>query len=479
MDYSRILHQNYIQIAYDRLSADPAPDSDLIKFLIKGHEEEAKRMYDLHERYKASAQGVPIMKRRFDDGSKINNKINNDFFSDIVDTKVGYFAGRPISYMHRDKLQEVEDEIALFSRRNNLPDLDSETVKTMAICGMAVRLLYFDLDGNEKAINIYPWEAILIHEDGIEAPIAAMRYYDVERIRDGKWQKIKRVEWYDDTNVTYWIEQSKDGQYLLDGDAGVNPQEHNFDFIPVIGFSNNEELQGDCEKVLALIDGYDRTLSDVNSEIEQFRLAYFATYGVEIDEETLQKAMRTGAFSFPDTDSKMEFVTKSMDGSMVESHLDRLEDNIMRFAKSINLADEQFSGTSSGVALRYKMFGLESKCITAERKMTTALRRMFEVLGSAWNKKDITFDALDIDFQFTRNFPLNLLDEAQTSQTLKGLVSDQTRLSLLTFVEDVDAEMERIEEEYEPLMLEQDEVVEDDEEVETSGQAGGNIPAER
>ncbi len=460
---------DYVQIAYDRLIREPVPDSDLIKFLIEGHGGEAERMSKLHERYRASVDGVPIMRRRFEDESKINNKINNDFFSDIVDTKVGYFAGRPISYMHSDNLQEVENEITIFSRRNNLPDLDSETVKTMAICGMAARLLYVDREGDERAINLPPWEVVLIHEDGIESPIAAMRYYDVERKRDGSWKKVKRVEWYDDESVTYWIEQSKDGTFLLDADEGQNPLQHNFDYVPVIGFSNNEELQGDCEKVLALIDGYDRTLSDLNSEVEQFRLAYMAIYGVQVDEEILQQARKTGAFSFPDIESKMEFITKGMDGSLVESHLDRLEDNIMRFAKSINLADEQFSGTSSGVALRYKMFGLESKCITAERKMTTALRRMFEVLGSAWNKRDIKFEHLDIDFQFTRNFPLNLLDEAQTSQTLKGLVSDQTRLSLLTFIEDVDAEMERIEGEYEPLMIEPDEVVEDDEEEVDAG----------
>ena len=458
---------DYIQVAYDRLMRDPIPDSDFIKFLIKGHEDESDRMSDLYQRYRASEDGVPILTRTFDDESKINNKLNNDYFSDIVDTKVGYFAGRPISYMFPEEDQKIVDELNLFSRRNNLPDVDSETVKMMAICGMAARLLYIDKDGNERVTNIPPWEAILIHEEGIENPLAAMRYYDVRReVQTGVWQEVKRVEWYDDLMITYWVEQGKGGDYVLDSLEPLNPQPHMFNSVPLIGFSNNEELQGDCEKVLELIDGYDRTISDVNSEIEQFRLAYMATYGVEVDEEVMLKAKRVGVFGFPDKDCKMEFITKNMDGTIVEAHLDRLEDNIMRFAKSVNLADEQFSGTASGVSLRYKMFGLESKCITAERKMTTALRKMFQVLSGAWAKKNIIFDYLMIDFQFTRNFPLNLLDEAQTSQTLKGLVSDRTRLSLLTFVENVDEELERMDEEYEPPMIPElpEEVVPDDEE---------------
>ena len=451
---------DYTQKALDRILNGEQVNSDMLKELIDGHNEERKRMIKLHERYKATRKGVPVLTREFEDFSKINNKLNNDFFSDIIDTKVGYFAGRPISLMTEDLDEGLHMEVDMFSRRNNLPDIDSETVKTMAICGQAYRLLYIDMQGNERVINIPPWEVIVLHEDGIELPLYAMRYYEVERYIGNSRQEVTRVEWYDDDTVTFWIENGKGGFFILDDMEEPTP--HNFDYAPVIGFSNNEELQGDCEKVLALIDGYDRTLSDANSEIEQFRLAYLATYGVELDEETLEKAKRTGAFGFPDNESKMEWVVKNMDVAFVDSHLDRLEDNIMRFAKSINLADEQFSGTSSGVALRYKMFALESKCITAERKMTAALRRMFQVLSTAWAKRNRVFDYLMLDFQFTRNFPLNLLDEAQTTQTFKGLISDRTRLSLLSFVEDVQAEIDRMEEEYEPPLIQLAEDEEDE-----------------
>lgn len=448
---------DYMQQVLDRLTSGEALNSEMIKKLIDGHADERKRMIKLHERYKATKKGVPILTREFEDFAKINNKLNNDFFSDVIDTKVGYFAGRPISLITEDFDDNLKAEVDIFSRRNNLPDLDSETVKMMAICGSAYRLLYMDTMGNERVVNIPPWEVIVLHEDGIDVPIYAMRYYEVERFVGNAWQEVTMVEWYDDTDITFWVERAKGQSYILE-----DTTPHNFDFNPVIGFSNNEELQGDCEKVLALIDGYDRTLSDANSEIEQFRLAYLATYGVELDEDTLNKAKRTGAFGFPDSESKMEWIVKNMDVDFVNSHLDRLEDNIMRFAKSINLADEQFSGTSSGVALRYKMFALESKCITVERKMTAALRRMFQVLASAWAKRNLNFDYLLLDFQFTRNFPLNLLDEAQTSATFKGLISDRTRLSLLSFIEDVNAEMERMEEEYEPPLIQMAEDEEDE-----------------
>ena len=63
-------------------------------------------------------------------------------------------------------------------------------------------------------------------------------------------------------------------------------------------------------------------------------------------------------------------------------------------------------------------------------------------LCTAWKKKGIAIDYLNIIYQFKRNFPLNLLDEAQTSATLKGQVSEQTRLGLLSFVDDTQYELD-------------------------------------
>ncbi|WP_253734824.1 phage portal protein [Lysinibacillus fusiformis] len=72
---------------------------------------------------------------------------------------------------------------------------------------------------------------------------------------------------------------------------------------------------------------------------------------------------------------------------MIEKHLNRLEANIMRIAKSVNFSDESFAGNSTGVAMKYKLMRLENNCKTMERKFITALRYEFKMLCSAWAKK--------------------------------------------------------------------------------------------
>ncbi|WP_032790683.1 phage portal protein, partial [Lacticaseibacillus paracasei] len=49
-----------------------------------------------------------------------------------------------------------------------------------------------------------------------------------------------------------------------------------------------------------------------------------------------------------------------------------------------------------------------------------------------------------LNFAFSRNLPENITDEANAASKLKGLVSDQTMLSTLSFVDDPKAEIKRI-----------------------------------
>lgn len=441
------MQNQYLKYLKELVALNGQVTSQIIKDLIEEHKPVREKVLALYKRYKADE--VPIFNRKFDDPNKINNKLNNSFDSEIVDTKVGYFIGHPISYQldkEQEAYEKAKETLTDFNLRNNIDDLDSETVKMATICGYSARLLYIDRDGKECVMNLHPWEVILVYDRSINEPQYALRYYDIT-IKEGREEKTRtRVEWYDDQFVTFYI-QDDTGEYVLDSTEPKNPLPHQFDLIPVIVFPNNEEMQGDAEKVLNLIDAYDRAMSDENSELEQFRLAYMAFYGVEVTEEILAKARQTGAFGLPDAEgegAKVEFITKQLNDTVIENHLNRLDANIMRFGKNVNMTDESFAGNLSGVAIRYKLTPLENKCITMERKMTAALRQQFRVLATAWAKKGIPFDYTNIYFDFKRNLPVNVTDEAESTSRLKGLVSERTRLSLLSFVDDVDWELEEM-----------------------------------
>jgi len=429
--------------------------SQIITDLIDDNSTRATVMEALYERYKASEAGVPIFTRSYSvtDDTKINRKLNNDFFSEIIDTKVGYFMGVPVVYEANSK--DFED----FELRNRLELLDSETVKLATICGTAARLLYVDTEAKIRAMNIWPWECIWVMDRSIDEVQFALRYYDMEYVKpDGSTETRERVEWYDKEKVTYYI-KTENG-YVLDDTEKTNPQTHFFDYVPLIEYPNNLERLGDSEKVLSLIDAYDRKESDLDSELEQWRLAYMKVLGAELTKEVIKEALRTGAYNLPDG-ADMAFIEKNINIEAVDSHLNRLEANILRFSKSVNFADKEFTSDISGESRKYKLLSLENKCITTERQFSASNQRMFKVLASA---PAFNLDWLNVTQRFTRNLPASLEKDAQILATLKGIIPDEILYGLASFIDDPKTVIDMMDEQrekqmnyYPPVNLEEDE----------------------
>ncbi|MFB6729015.1 phage portal protein [Bacillus mobilis] len=436
------MFEHYIPLL-DENNGEPTPK--LLKKIIDEFEPLKQRMINRYERYKASEKGVPIFTREFKgDGNKdkVNNKLNNDFFSEIIDTKIGYMFGLPVSYSLDHDDDEVLKRIQDFLKANHTEDADAETGKFASICGYGARLLYHDKEGIEKVMNIKPYEAIFLTNSSVAEPSYAIRCYPIKVIDGDDFKDGYKVEFYNETNIIEYTGED------LDKLQETNRIPNLYKGVPLIGFPNNEELQGDVDKAIALIEGYDRSFSDVNSEIEQFRLAYMIFKGVDIDDATIEKLKQTGALDVGEN-GEASFLTKDLNDNILEHHLDRLEKNICRFTKHVNLSDESFGGNLTGVAIRYKLLALETKSGTLEMKFTKSLRQQFKLLFDAWNLRSNKgeLDYLCMTFQFTRNLPANLADEADVQSKLQGLVSEETRLSMLSVVSDPKAEIQKMQEE--------------------------------
>ena len=420
----------------------------IIEDAIRDHGILRARALNRFGRYKQSKNETPIMNREFEGeaAKKINNKLANDYFGEIVDTKVGYMFGIPVTVAYDKKAsghKNVMETIERFEKVNNFDDFNAEQGKFSSICGYDAAICYFDKEGQERVKRVNPWEAIIISKTEITEPEYGILYY-------GTWEEKARIEVYTATHKIIFEGES----FGLTDLVEIENKPHGYQHCPLFGVPNNAELQGDGDKVFSLIDGFDRALSDMNNEIEQFRLAYLLFIGYAPDEETIQNMIKTGALFVPSSadGEDIRWLIKDLNPAYIDSHLDRLEANITRFAKHVNFTDAAFGGDITGPAMRYKLFALETKSKYFERKHEAALRYMFKVIGSAWNVKAIPFDHTMIDIKYTRNIPVNLLDEAQTATALSGITSKETALSTLSVVPDVEKELELIAKEREEMI---------------------------
>jgi SPP1 family phage portal protein len=87
---------------------------------------------------------------------------------------------------------------------------------------------------------------------------------------------------------------------------------------------------------------------------------------------------------------------------------------------------------------------------TKERKFTSGMNRRYKVLFSHPLSK-VPADAwVQLSYKFTPNFPANLLEEAQIAAQMEGITSQETQLKVLSIVDDVQGELDKIEEENKP-----------------------------
>lgn len=430
---------------------------ELLTKIINDHEANSRKNKELYDRYRVLQEAIPIFARKprfHENGSQsINNQINNNFFGELIDTKVGYYAGKPVLYKYGEDSESEEEtggeeateraskELKEFVKRNNMYDIDMETTKFASICGYCGRLFYIDTEGKERILIIPPYETIILSEREITEPEFAIRYYICQDIND---REIVKVEFYDKTNI-YYYEGSKDAYIYRDTKC------HLFDYCPLQGIPNNREMMGDAEGVLSLIDDYDCAFSDSSNDIESFANAYMVYKNAKLRDESTELTNESGIIEIEPDDPAapydVYYLTKNLDGSFVNTHLDRAEDNIYRFGKSPNLNDPEFNA-SSGVALKIKMTGLETKCGMFQAKHQSANMYMFKLLASSYKKKGIAFDEMQCNTSYRRNFPVDFLGDAQAVQALitAGLPKE-IAFKALSFIDDIDYVLQLIEDE--------------------------------
>ena len=380
-----------------------------------------------------------ILSRTMRDTTKPNNKIANSYASYITDTLVGYFVGKPISYSGNDT--NVLNELQMIFEYNDEADENAELAKNASIYGVAYELLYM----NENVVrfkSLDPKECIPIFDDTLDNNLLAfIRYYDNYDVVQDK--TITIIEVITDKETVRYSTTSTLGNLTF-----IESYPHYFGMVPIAIYKNNEEESGDFEQVISLIDAYDKLESDSLNDFEYFVDAYLALYGFTAEPEDIAQ-MKENRVLLMDEGTSAEWLIKDTSDNNIENIKNRIDADIHKFAKCPNLADKEFASNASGVAIKFKLLGTENKVAIKERKFKRGLQQRLELLANIKGVLANGFDWRSIDIIFTRNIPANDTDIANMVNTLSGIVSEETLLAQIPFVEDVAGEIERLDKEKE------------------------------
>lgn len=406
---------------------------EALEAFIKNELPELQKMED----YYSGKHNILNKKNRTTD--KEDAKLIHDYPGYITTIATAYFLGKPISYtLQDDKLKKDFEKLSEYLSTEEEQQENFEHSENCSIFGKSYELWYKNVDNTIGNVVVDPRDCFILRDNTVKKEITAAVRWDKTKNKEDKW--VYTLEVYDSTSVTTYEFLSDSDKKEVPNIKGVTKL-HGFNQVPIIEFLNNKRAFGDFKKVVSLIDGYDEAASTSIDDMTDFTDALLVLTNVGgTDKETLKK-IKEDKLMLIDDDGDAKWLIKQVNDSYAQNNKNRLNQDIHKFSMIPDMQDKEFSGNSSGVALGYKLLALEQLAAQKEMHFKKAINQRLQLMIDFHNLK---ITPKDIQKVFTRNVPKNLVEAADTAQKLQGIVSHETILSILPFIEDAKIELEKI-----------------------------------
>ena len=381
---------------------------------------ERQRLYDYYRGEQSVDKGETVRGRP-------NNRLRAPFPRYITEVHTGYFLGISPTLAYSDAAAGAH--YAALSRTLSLPHLYFDIGRDMSICGVGFALVWAERSG-VRVCRCDPCDCFAIRSSEAGSPLLAM-----VRLFAGRAGELRGVLYTPELLVSFvWS----------GGSVTLGTAEKNLlHTIPLLPFYNNCQGTGDFEMVTGLVDAYNLLLSGAMDDMQSVANAFLALYGIQgTTQKDIEQANRTRILALSEG-GRAEFVVKNLNHEALGQLETNLRRSILQLSMTPDLCDEHFAGNSSGVALQYKLWGIEQVRAAKERTFTDGMGTLFAALTAGERLLGCGVDLRGGEMTFYKNLPQDYAALVSTLLSLSPLLSKRTILENLPWVADVQEELKR------------------------------------
>ena len=328
---------------------------------------------------------------------------------------------------------------------------------------------YNDANGKLKQHIVTPLEGnVYINHLG-EYEFFILVHNKIEFI-DDREKVVDYIDVYDEENIYYLdnnFNKLETKKHLMGtfpvGVALVDEQKYT---------TRNGYEQGtktNYDKIFKLQRAFEDNLQDISEEITDFHNAIMV--GKNIEEKPVlnengevmldkngEPILRPPIISsdslvllndMADSNSvSLEWLVKNINDSFIKNTRDDLKKLIYEMSSHIN-SNEELVSNVSGVALRSRLQNLEAKCKANEQAMECIVRKRIECIFNNLRIKEVAnYDVNKIQITFTPCIPQDITALGDfISKVPDTVMSNETKMTIIPYINDVELEKERIKEE--------------------------------
>ena len=372
-----------------------------------------------------------------------------------------------------DETQDIDayvDRVREIEADNDAERVTSELYLEALVQGCAYEVFWFEPEAGVQFAKVPGHEIEVIYDGTLKnRVIGAVRYHG-----------------YDGYDLATVYEAEMSTTYKRKGDdwALYEQKLHPYKRVPVNVYKIGPGNKPLFEAEKGIIDALDKLISSSVNEVDRFN-AVMALFPFKVDKEFVDKLRQMNVIDdLADFERWPEYLEKDLGkiAGFYPELADRMERLYHKSIKVPDFSDENFVGNSSGVAIAYKLLGLEFKASMIDTYFDMGIRGRYELIEQGITEtaaRDYQVEQYEIRIQNQRNLPVDDQAKIMAAQSLLGIVSRETVLRMLpnSIVEDVEKELQRLDEEP-SLTLDSGEEVEDaglEPTDETGVEAGGDV----
>ncbi|GAC42289.1 phage portal protein [Paenibacillus popilliae] len=386
-------------------------------------------------------------------GNLANNKLANAFIRKLVNQKVGYLLGKPLSIQTEN--ESYQELLTIFfdeDMHRRLKSLGKEAVNK----GIAWMHVYYDEAGTLRFKKMRSEEIIPLWVDEAHTILdAVIRDYEVIVYEGLQRKTLRKIEWWDTKGVRRYV---FDGSELVAdaevGDEGAHfsmvdsdrEQLMNWERVPFVAWKYNEEEQPLVEIIKSLVDDYDRNKSDNSNNLEDLPESIYKVKNFSgTDAAEFRKNLALFRTAFVDGDGDVDALALAINVETYKTHMEQARKDIYEFGCGVDTQGVEIGSAPSGIALRflYSDLDLDANLMETEFQASLAQLRWF-IDAHLYNTTKVDYINEKVEFTFNRDMPI---DEESIISGIKdsvGILSDETLVAQHPWVRDVRAELDRI-----------------------------------
>lgn len=372
---------------------------------------------------------------------RANNKVANNMLQKFVVEEAAYVCGNKTTYTSHSNdpkiIEDIRSNTFHWSEKH-----DRELCKEALKFNEAYELYYVNTDGLFSSIILTPRDTYVLRDD-IDNVVLVIRFF---------MKKFDLITIYADV-----YEGNTVSHYTIEGEGFAEYRGTNeelkfvdttiFSKVPLSVCHIGTVYESLYNNIKGAQDGYETISSDLVNEISDMRNAFLVFTNCQVDDADLTKMKELGVMQLPGDKATAAFLVKNLSDVFIQNAMSTLKESMYELSNHIN-HNEKLSSNTSSLAMKNRLIGLQQKCTTSIQTMRDCIKLRLQFLFEYLKvKKAVVYLYSDVDITLVPNLPTDDLLTSQILTQLNGKVSTRTGIKQLSFISNVDTEMDLLAEE--------------------------------